>query len=135
MNELLSRLPHKPPALLLTHVYEVSEESAVCGYTVSENALTVLQGLSSAYALEMLAQAVALVLTHSGDQPLSGMLAQCRSLVCPQPFFSFGMELIIYAKLEGLSAGVLALCSGRVEESGSGLLLAEATFSIYLNNQ
>lgn len=135
MNDLLSRLPHKPPALLLTHVYEVSEQSALCGATVSESALTVFQGLSSAYALEMLAQAAALVLTHSGAQPLSGMLAQCRSLVCRQPYFSIGTELLINARLEGLSAGVLALCSGTVEDKGSGLLLAEATFSIYLNNQ
>lgn len=66
MNDLLSRLPHKPPALLLTHVYEVSEQNALCGAIVSESALIVFQGLSSAYVLEMLAQSAALVLTQSG---------------------------------------------------------------------
>ncbi len=131
-TDLLDKLPHKFPALLLESVREVDAAGASCPLISGPSPLAPEGKLPGALALEAMAQAAAvwIVWSHPGESA-RGMLVQCRDFVLKRRVLelSGGLE----AKARPVSVGSptgINLFSGSVTDA-AGLELARATFMIH----
>lgn len=97
-------LPHAAPMVLLQHVIEVTEETALCSVKVSNDSvlapfLNASGALPAWYALELIAQTVGVWSgwhgAQCGEAPQLGMLLGGRGLKCLVSEFAAGSELLI----------------------------------------
>lgn len=110
MNDLLARLPHQPPAVLLEAVLTCTQQAIRCRLCRDPHPSLAPGGqLPTTLGLEALAQcAAAWMLTQeSGRQP-EGMLVQCR-------------QFRLHRRYLDVAAGVIAHCQSISPESGLGL--------------
>lgn len=82
MQDLIDRIPHKEPALLLESVIDLRADRVLCG-VLRELPASLAPGgkVPSALGLEVLAQAAAVWLVAHGEDPATaGALVQARDL-------------------------------------------------------
>ena len=129
---LLDKLPHKPPALLLDAVLEVSEDSATCSLARKPDASLLRDGgLPSPLALEAMAQTAAVWLLRDDSADFSGgMLIHCRDFSMTTRTLDVAAGLRARAKPDSAgSVTGLRLFTGEILDAADNVL-ARAEFSI-----
>jgi predicted hotdog family 3-hydroxylacyl-ACP dehydratase len=129
---LLDKLPHKGPALLIGDVLNIDANGVEYSLLRAPHTSLCEGGMLPApLGLEAMAQAAAAwMLWNRPDEEGRGMLVQCRDLHMHVRLLDAARGLRVFATpLSTGSATGLFLFSGQIED-GEGLVLAQATFMI-----
>ena len=130
---LIDRLPHKPPALLVETVIEIDKNRATCALTRSPDESLAPGGLLPApMGLEAIAQAAAIWMCWNYDiTDAKGMLVQCRNFEMKVRQLDCRKGLVACAKpVSTGSATGLYLFEGEIKTS-DGEILAHGCFMIF----
>lgn len=130
---LIDRLPHKPPALLIANAVKVGENGAECPLLSAPDASLAPNGLLPAtLGLEAIAQTAALWMCWRYEaKPVKGMLVQCRNFTMLRRFLPVTEGLVAMASpLSVGSVTGLYLFSGAIRNP-SGETLARGEFMIF----
>lgn len=131
-ERVLSRMPHKPPMLILDDVEQVGAMHIVCKARIGADHILLHEGrVSSFFAVELFAQSAAALMVHralaGGQAPTTGMLLGTRKITLRRGAFALGDEVTVRAE-EIWGAGALAQFSGRAEIAGA--LVAEGSINV-----
>jgi len=132
MTNLIEKLPHKAPALLIDEVLDIGPDGATCGILKRMHPSVAKDGLLPApMGLEAMAQAAAVWMAWAyTDKPNEGMLVQCRDFKMHARHFDISTGLRAFAKPKSVgSATGLYQFSGSIL-SKDGTALATASFLI-----
>jgi len=135
-QRVLSRMPHKPPMLILDDVEQVGAMHIVCKARIGADHVLLDQGrISSFFAVELMAQSAAALMVHralvGGLAPTTGMLLGTRKITLERGSFEVGDDVTVRAE-EIWGAGALAQFNGRVEVAG--VLVAEGSINVMTGN-
>ena len=134
---LLDKLPHKAPALLLDDVLDVDETGATCAIVRAPHASLAPDGLLPApLGLEVMAQAAAAWMCwRYPAEPCEGMLVQCRDFEMKVRRLNVSAGLRVEAKpLSVGSATGLYMFAGKIMAEG-GDVLASSTFLLLVRKK
>lgn len=127
MQDLIDKIPHKEPALLLESVVELTTNRVVCGVLRNPHASLAPDGLlPAAIGLEVLGQTAAVWMMANARQPATaGVLIQTRELQLNQPFLDtpLGLTSEVVAN-EGEGAGWLGSFEGRILDPEQRILVS-----------
>lgn len=135
LDDLIERLPHKPPMLMISAVLEASPSRVVAVARVSER-LCQLFGdgeRADAYCvIESLAQAAALSrgCYDSEPTPQQGMLVQVGRFDTSHATFERGAELRLEVDVDVGLGGSFAMASGRAMLDGTEVCSAKLSIAI-----
>ncbi|MFA5257155.1 MAG: hypothetical protein WC360_03305 [Opitutales bacterium] len=129
---LLDRLPHKAPALLLDKVLEISPARAACSIAASLHPSLAHDGqMPAPLALEAMAQCAAawMVGTHP-DEEARGMLVQCRNFEMSRRYLDLGSGLRAVCIPVSTGSGTGRSQFSASVENADGDTLCKASFMI-----
>ena len=129
-DEAAARLPHSPPARLVHSLRERTEGAVRCRAHIPLDSPWVRDGRAPAFvAIEIGAQATALLGAGGGPGPRAGYLVGARDARFPARSLPAGVDLEVEARDAG-SAPPLRTCA-IVVRGPDGVELATATVSVY----
>lgn len=134
---LVEKLPHKPPALLIGEVLEISEALAICPILGNLDSSLAPSGMLPApMGLEAMAQTAALWMCwHYKREDAQGMLVQCRNLTMKVRTLDISKPLLACAKPVSIgSATGLYQFEGQIKDV-QGNILVSGLFMIFAREE